>query len=50
MLKTRESMKINNKVTDDYIVCKFGVTNDLRRIMGEHEKNIFNYQGLSITS
>ncbi len=36
--KLRKTMKIDNKYTDDMLVCKYGFTSDLSRRLTEHEK------------
>jgi len=44
----RESMNINNSFDDEEYVCKFGITNDLKRRTIEHEKKYLLIQNANL--
>ena len=44
----RESMKINNNIDDNNIICKFGLTKDLKRRTAEHEKTYSSIKGCNL--
>jgi hypothetical protein len=45
----RETFKIKQKIKDDYIICKFGKTNDLDRRLTEHEKDYGKIENVNLT-
>jgi chromosome segregation ATPase len=44
----RESMNIDEKYSDDMIVCKYGRSDSVMRRMGEHEKEYGKIEGVSL--
>ena len=44
----RSSMNIDNKIPDDWVVCKYGKTNNLMRRTGEHTKTYGSIKGATL--